>query len=416
MSQNDSILILLGITDEHITVQNVFDATRTRGADTYRIKQIDATLSYTPPRCPHCGMATMIKYGSHRTNVRLPSLNNFEYHLHLRKQRFRCKNCATTCNAHTPLVRPNHQITTELTDHVHRLAQDSMPVSHMAKYLSISASSVARILHMQSKPAKLVRRLPENLCFDEFKAMSNTYAFISIDAVTHNRVCVLPNRQTNTIIHYFKNHYSNVELASVKSVTVDLNAQYVSFIHRIFPHAKVVLDRFHIVQLAQRALSQSRIQFVNQLKDPKTREYKLVKSQWRLFNLHANQVDDTHLNYLYGINEYMTKQNAIDLVLQQAPRFAADYLTYQALLTAMDDRNVDELRDLVMNYQKVGTQMDIVMKTFKSHLIQLLNSLRLPYSNGPIEGFNRKIKQLSRGCYGFRNLSHLFDRIALIHD
>ncbi|HAT55296.1 MAG TPA: hypothetical protein DCW31_08695 [Lactobacillus sp.] len=46
----------------------------------------------------------------------------------------------------------------------------------------------------------------------------------------------------------------------------------------------------------------------------------------------------------------------------------------------------------------------------------VLNSCRLSYSNGPIEGINRKIKTLKRIGYGFRNLTSFFNRIALIRE
>ncbi|WP_143471915.1 transposase, partial [Leuconostoc mesenteroides] len=33
------------------------------------------------------------------------------------------------------------------------------------------------------------------------------------------------------------------------------------------------------------------------------------------------------------------------------------------------------------------------------------------YSNGPIEGINRKIKELKRTCYGFSNQANMFTRV-----
>ncbi|MGJ4013329.1 transposase [Levilactobacillus brevis] len=46
----------------------------------------------------------------------------------------------------------------------------------------------------------------------------------------------------------------------------------------------------------------------------------------------------------------------------------------------------------------------------------MINSCRFSYSNGPIEGINRKIKTLKRNGYGFRNLTNFFNRIALIRE
>ncbi|HEW5091163.1 TPA: transposase, partial [Streptococcus pneumoniae] len=44
----------------------------------------------------------------------------------------------------------------------------------------------------------------------------------------------------------------------------------------------------------------------------------------------------------------------------------------------------------------------------------VLNSAKFEYSNGPLEGINRKIKTLKRTCYGFANQKFFFLRIDCI--
>ena len=51
------------------------------------------------------------------------------------------------------------------------------------------------------------------------------------------------------------NRYTNRERAAVKSVVVDLNAQYIKFIKALFPNSRIIIDRFYIVQLVGRALA-----------------------------------------------------------------------------------------------------------------------------------------------------------------
>ena len=54
--------------------------------------------------------------------------------------------------------------------------------------------------------------------------------------------------------------------------------------------------------------------------------------------------------------------------------------------------------------------MDTAVSTLKRNTHYVKNG----YSNGPIEGINRKIKELKRHCYGFRNLNNFFNRINCI--
>ena len=96
-----------------------------------------------------------------------------------------------------------------------------------------------------------VARLPENLCFDEFRSVNSTMSFICCDAeVSHDIMAILENRLTKTI----REHFTNRERAAVKSVVVDLNAQYIK---ALFSNARIIIGHFHIVQMVERALIRS---------------------------------------------------------------------------------------------------------------------------------------------------------------
>ena len=107
----------------------------------------------------------------------------------------------------------------------------------IARICHCSPSSVIRIIDEAVELKSRVARLPENLCFDEFRSVNSTMSFICCDAeVSHDIVAILENRLTKTIREHFMNRYTNRERAAVKSVVVDLNA-------------RIIIDRFHIVQL-----------------------------------------------------------------------------------------------------------------------------------------------------------------------
>ncbi|KRL41166.1 hypothetical protein FD01_GL002250 [Lacticaseibacillus manihotivorans DSM 13343 = JCM 12514] len=55
--------------------------------------------------------------------------------------------------------------------------------------------------------------------------------------------------------------------------------------------------------------------------------------------------------------------------------------------------------------------MDTAIATLRKNLPWIINAAKSPYSNGPIEGVNRKIKELKRSCYGFANQANMFVRV-----
>ncbi len=59
---------------------------------------------------------------------------------------------------------------------------------------------------------------------------------------------------------------------------MDMSAAYQTIIHEVFPKAQVVIDWFHIIQLAARVLDQVRVQALKQLDDKHSRPYKIMKA------------------------------------------------------------------------------------------------------------------------------------------
>ncbi|WP_170175140.1 transposase family protein, partial [Companilactobacillus farciminis] len=188
MSQDNSILCALDIKDNNIKNVSVKDAKIKKRGVIKHIKIVNAELSYSLHRCPQCGMNTLVKNGKRTTNARLASFSGIEYHLVLKKQRFLCRNCGSTCGAHSDLLIKNHTMTKQIKNRIFSMAKESFTLSSIAKIIGISANTVSRILYSNTKIPTRCVHLPENLCFDEFRSVKNIFTFIAIDADTHRLV------------------------------------------------------------------------------------------------------------------------------------------------------------------------------------------------------------------------------------
>ncbi|EFZ34327.1 transposase [Ligilactobacillus ruminis ATCC 25644] len=145
------------------------------------------------------------------------------------------------------------------------MAREGITATGIARICHCSPSSVIRIIDEAVELKSRVARLPENLCFDEFRSVNSTMSFIYCDAEgNHDIVAILENRLTKTIREHFMNRYTNRERATVKSVVVDLNAQYIK---ALFSNTRIIIDRFHIVQLVGRTLGNARISLIKKMND-----------------------------------------------------------------------------------------------------------------------------------------------------
>jgi len=220
-----------------------------------------------------------------------------------------------------------------------------------------------------------------------------------IDGDTHKLVSLLGDRLNKTIKDFFLSHYSLKERRAVQTITMDMNASYQFFIHEVFPNAQIIIDRFHIVQLLGRALDQARIATLKQIQNHHLRTYKVLKSQWRLF--HKASPEAQHVRYLFGLNEYMTEQNALDIALDEYPQLKHVYEIYISLHDALMHHDTRAFWHVIDTYQPSGTMMDTAIETLRKDCRGVLAATASLRSNGPIEGVNRLIKSLKRSCFGF---------------
>ncbi|KRM87635.1 transposase [Lacticaseibacillus thailandensis DSM 22698 = JCM 13996] len=297
-----------------------------------------------------------------------------------------------------------------------RLAKELIPTTTIARIVGISASNVQRVLNKNVHLTYRVKHLPPNLCFDEIRTCGHRMSFDCCDAESHQLITTLPTRLSRDIIDYFEARYSLQERRTVQTVTIDMNAQYVQFIHRLFPNAELIIDRFHIVQLAARALDQERLRLLHQEIDQHSRRYRVLKSQWRSFHLNEDELERAKSRYLRGLNEWIVPQAAVNLGLDHAPRFRAAYEIYQTIMTALKNKSGAKLAHLLKIYKNCGNAMDTTIAKLRKNKNAVLNSCRYSYSNGLLEVLNRKIKTLKRNCFGFRNQYNMFIRIRLIHE
>ena len=104
----------------------------------------------------------------------------------------------------------------QLKRSVLHMAREGITATSIARICHCSPSSVIRIIDEAVELKSRVARLPENLCFDEFRSVNRTMSFICCDAEeSHDIVAILENRLTKTIREHFMNRYTNRERAAV---------------------------------------------------------------------------------------------------------------------------------------------------------------------------------------------------------
>lgn len=393
---------LIGIKDKNITLNKVLKHKT-------HIEMI-ATLDYAPGNCNHC-QGKQIKYDFQKPS-KIPFLEVAGFHslIRLKKRRFQCKNCRKVTVSETSLVQKNCQISEPLRQKVAQALVNRQALTHIAQDLAISTSTVHRKLKEFTFKEDF-SRLPEILSIDEFSYQKGKLAFIAQDFETKKIITILENRTQTTIRnHFFR--YSKEARNSVKVVTVDMSGSYIPMIPKLFPKAKIVIDRFHIVQHMSRALNHTRIQLMTQF-DKKSLEYRALKYYWKSVLKDSRKLSlNSFRSRTFG--ETLTPKECLTEIFHLVPELKGYYDLYQLLLFHLQEKNADYFFDLIEEaLPHLNQTFKTALRTILHHKQHVINAIELPYSNAKLEATNKLIKDIKRNAFGFRNFDNFKKRIFI---
>ena len=393
---------LIGIKDKNITLNKVLKHKT-------HIEMI-ATLDYAPGNCNHC-QGKQIKYDFQKPS-KIPFLEvaGFPSLIRLKKRRFQCKNCRKVTVSETSLVQKNCQISEPLRQKVAQALVNRQALTHIAQDLAISTSTVHRKLKEFTFKEDF-SRLPEILSIDEFSYQKGKLAFIAQDFETKKIITILENRTQITIRnHFFR--YSKEARNSVKVVTVDMSGSYIPMIPKLFPKAKIVIDRFHIVQHMSRALNHTRIQLMTQF-DKKSLEYRALKYYWKSVLKDSRKLSlNSFRSRTFG--ETLTPKECLTEIFHLVPELKGYYDLYQLLLFHLQEKNADYFFDLIEEaLPHLNQTFKTALRTILHHKQHVINAIELPYSNAKLEATNKLIKDIKRNAFGFSNFDNCKKRIFI---
>ncbi|VTS97580.1 IS1167, transposase [Streptococcus lutetiensis] len=393
---------LIGIKDKNITLNKVLKHKT-------HIEMI-ATLDYAPGNCNHC-QGKQIKYDFQKPS-KIPFLEvaGFPSLIRLKKRRFQCKNCRKVTVSETSLIQKNCQISEPLRQKVAQALVNRQALTHIAQDLAISTSTVHRKLKEFTFKEDF-SRLPEILSIDEFSYQKGKLAFIAQDFETKKIITILENRTQTTIRnHFFR--YSKEARNSVKVVTVDMSGSYIPMIPKLFPNAKIVIDRFHIVQHMSRALNHTRIQLMTQF-DKKSLEYRALKYYWKSVLKDSRKLSlNSFRSRTFG--ETLTPKECLTEIFHLVPELKGYYDLYQFLLFHLQEKNADYFFDLIeVALPHLNQNFKTALRTILHHKQHVINAIELPYSNAKLEATNKLIKDIKRNAFGFRNFDNFKKRIFI---
>lgn len=202
-----------------------------------------------------------------------------------------------------------------------------------------------------------------------------------------------PDRKAKTLLRFFR-FLGNQRTAALQFVCSDMWRAYIRVIAKKAPQAVHVLDRFHIMQHMSKAIDDVRSAEVKQLKRDGY-EPVLTGARWLLLKRPENQTERQAAK-LREILQYNLKSVRSHLMKEDFQRFWS-YSSSTWAGKFLDQWCTRAMRSRIEPMKKVARMLrnkrELVLNWFVA-------DGRL--SSGIVEGFNNRLKLITRKSYGFR--------------
>ena len=366
--------------------------------------EVYAELPISEQVCPCCGSSTSKIHDHYTQPIKDIPIQFKPTTIFLKKTRYECKNCGKSFYPTNDFVTKYKRKSKRLISYIVNQLRNNIAASNIAKNLNSDAVFISKMLSYLSVTNST---LPRVLCIDEFKGNSGNFKYqvALLDGETHKIVDIIECRHKHFLCSYFKK-FPKEQLDNVKYLVTDLWESYKDIGMTYFRKAKIVADHFHWARYACNALDKIRIEVQSNLPKSERKYFKhsrhlLLSRRCKIKENRYDELENMLINYSENLRiAYREKECLLDIIHSEE-----------------SSKNKKELFSewVKRNLESPVPQLVDCAKTYQHWAYEIKNSLEVPYSNGPIEGTNNKIKALKRVTFGMTNFENFKARIMLLN-
>ena len=215
---------------------------------------IDAVATTEPVACPHCRHDKLDGFGRREQMVKDLPMHGKRVGIYIDTRRYRCKACRKTFYETLPAINEKRAMTNRLVEWVGKQAVKRTFAS-IAEEVGIVEGTVRLIFkdYVADLSDKIRFETPKWMGIDEIHLIRPRGVIANIQ--NNTIVELLPNRNKETMIRYLSNLEGRQQ---VQYVAMDMWLPYKDVVEAVMPQAKVVIDKFHVVKMANEAFEKVR--------------------------------------------------------------------------------------------------------------------------------------------------------------
>lgn len=354
--------------------------------------------------CPYCNSERLRLKDKRLRRPRHESWGLRQCVLEVESSKFRCYDCGRSFWQRFPGILPRKRATEPFRRSVFVKHYDGINRSRLGRREQIGGATVERWFQDFLRREVAERRgatCPRVLGIDEhFFSRKAGYATTFCNLGNHTIFDVVLGRSEAALEAYLAKLPGKER---VRVVCMDLASVYRAIVHKHFPNAKIVADRFHVIRLINHHFLACWREI-----DPTGSKHRGLLSLMRRHrhNLKPHQADklQTYFEQFPAVREiYRFKQRLCYLLLKKHKTRKQCAHLANRFLKALRDLREAGLAHLVQLGQ-----------TLTSWSVEIATMWRFTRNNGITEGFHTKMEVLQRQAFGFRNFQNYRLRVRIM--
>ena len=360
---------------------------------------------YTGPQsCPHCHSQRLRSKGWFCRPVRHENFGLRHSWLRISARKWHCRDCGRHFRQRLPGILAGQHASEPFRQAVFRQHLDGISRRRLSQREGIGAATVERYFRhglQRQFSERYSYQCPSLLGIDEhFFSRRQGFATTVCDLKKHRVYDVVLGRSQIALDAYFQ-HLPGKH--RVRLVCMDLSSSYRALVHKHFPQARIVADRFHVIRL----INYHFLACWREL-DPRASKNRGLMSLMRRHRHHLRPEQkiklQTYLQTQPVLDRiYRFKQYLCYLLLKKHRTRKQCQVLIPRLLYAIDQLRQARLPQLV--------QLGETLWEWKQEIATMWRFTR---NNAITEGFHNKMETLSRQAYGFRNFQSYRLRVKVL--
>ena len=343
-----------------------------------------------PIACESCGVqGEFVKFGKRDVAYKDLPIHGKRVTLWVIRRRYTCRACDSTFRPNLPNIAEHFRMTNRLHEYIEK-ESFNYPYTVLADRVGVDEKTVRGIFSVKAEQLDKLNMFetPEILGIDELY-LNKKYRCILTNIGERTLLDLLPVRNKDVVINYLMRLKTR---SNVRVVSMDMWNPYREAVKAVLPRARIVVDKFHVVRMANEALEVVRKSIKGKLTQA---QRKTLKGDRKILLKRAHELSDREA---FLIETWMNAFPELKAAYEHKERF---FNIWNCKYRMSAELTLDDwIAETPVGQKEVWSDLIRAATNWREEIMTYFD-LPFPVTNAFTESINRLAKDKNREGRGY---------------